>query len=124
MSRAPSRSRSRLPANVTVLQPSLFSPSGGSAGTLQARFEAFHAEHPDVYAEFKRAAYRLLRAGVRHYGAKAIFEFLRYQRAISGRDVGEPWKLNNNYHSRYARLLIDEDPRFAEILEVRALKTA
>lgn len=106
-----------------IEQPALFSLSGGGK-TLQAKFEAFHGAHPDVYAEFKKIAYQLLALGVRHYGAGAIFEVMRFNRTVSGRDIGEPFKLNNVYRSRYARLLIDEDPTFAGFFETRALKTA
>ena len=31
--------------------------------------------------------------------------------------------MNNNYHSRYARKLISEDPGFASFFELRKLQT-
>lgn len=109
-----------MPAKLNVQQPALF-PAGDS---LSARFAAYHEAHPDIYREFRQMAYRLHRAGIRHYGAKAIFEAMRYHRAVSGRD-SDGFKLNNVYVSRYARLLADEDPRrFADFFEFRVLRSA
>ena len=97
-------------------------PDTGAEG-LEARFQAYHREHPEVYREFRQAAEQLLCRGIRHYGAKAIMEVVRFHRAVSGEGPGEPFKINNNYTSRYARLLQSDDPRFSEFFETRELKT-
>jgi hypothetical protein len=109
---------------------SVFPGEGGevmSAGTdeqtIQARFETWIERHPDVYQEFKRIAESLLAHRRTHYGAKAIMEVLRYHRIVSGADETEPFKINNNYSSRIARKLMDEDERFVGFFETRELKT-
>lgn len=101
-----------------VAQASLFLP------TIQERFEAFHRLHPEVYVEFKRIAGDLSARGCQHYGAKAIMEVIRFHRAMNGRDDIEEFKINNNFSSRYARMLMDEDGRFATFFEIRELRAA
>jgi len=91
--------------------------------TIQDRFEQFDTTHPEIYREFKRRAYQLWDAGRRHYGAKGIMEAVRFHTALSGADI-EPFKINNNYISRYVRKLIDEDKRFTHFFELRVLRAA
>lgn len=91
--------------------------------TIEERFARFLELHPEVYAEFKKIACDLLVRGKQHYGAKAIMEVIRYHRAISGQDEKEPFKINNNWTSRLARKLMDEDARFTDFFETRELKT-
>lgn len=96
-----------------------------SKRSLQQRFEHFHDGHPEIYSEFRLIAHEIYaaRGGEGHYGAKAIMEVIRYHRVLSGRDRSEPFKINNSYISRYARLLIDEDKRFAHFFETRPLRS-
>jgi hypothetical protein len=94
-----------------------------SEESIQVRFEAWIARHPDVYQEFKRIAESLLSVKRTRYGAKAIMEVLRYHRTISGQDETEPFKLNNIYSSRLARKLMEEDARFIGFFETRNLRT-
>ena len=90
--------------------------------SIQERFVNFDAQHPEIYCEFKRRALQLWNAGRMHYGAKSIMEAVRFHSAVSGKDI-EPFKINNNYISRYARKLIDEDGRFCDFFELRELRT-
>ena len=83
-------------------------------------FIAYHHKNPHVYAAFRTIALRLYERGVRHYGAKAIMEIVRYETII--RAQTEPLKTNNNYTSRYARLLATNDSRFADFFEFRTLR--
>jgi hypothetical protein len=90
--------------------------------SIQERFEHFDQAHPEIYEEFRAIAHDLLRRGRSHYGSKAILEVIRYNRILSGKD--EKFKINNNYSSRYARKLMEEDERFRGFFEVRELKSA
>jgi hypothetical protein len=92
--------------------------------SIQERFESWCARHPDVYEEFKKIACQLLDKRRKRYGAKAIVEVIRYHRAISGADETEPFKVNNNFTSRLARKLVDEDERFTDFFELRELRAA
>ena len=62
----------------------------------------------------------LYNAGVRHYGAKCLFEVLRFETIIRGRD--DAFKINNSYVSRYSRLLMANDRRFDGFFAVRELR--
>lgn len=91
---------------------------------IQEQFERFHALHPEIYAEFRQIALKLLQHGRSHYGSKAILEVIRYHRALSGKGETELFKINNNYSSRYARKLMEEDERFDHFFELRELRSA
>ena len=95
----------------------------GKEISLDARFAAFHASHPEVFVEFCRLARQLREKGYRRYSAKGLFEVLRFRTAIDGRP-GDEWKLNNNYSSRYSRMLLERDTSFVGFFETRVLKTA
>jgi hypothetical protein len=94
--------------------------------TIQAKFEEFHRAHPEVYGKVVEMAWTLKQqrdAGrCKWVSIGAIWERLRSDWLFAGRD-SEGYKLNNNYRSRYARLLIADFPEFAEIIETRELQS-
>ena len=101
-----------------TLQASLFAPS------IDSRFQAFHARHPDVYEYLVSFAYQAIDAGRTRIGIGMLFEVLRWEWTITGLpDDAELWKLNNNYRSRYARLIMADHPELDGLFEVRELKT-
>lgn len=102
-----------------VTQPSLLL----AASRAEERFQAFHRAHP-VYREFARRALALHARGWRHFGAKAIFEALRYDTALGAGPEEAPYRLNNNLVSRYSRMLTDEHPELRGFFEQRVLRSA
>jgi len=88
---------------------------------LEAKFQEFHAENPQVYTALRDRALQLRRKGWNHYGIKAIVEVVRFHRALETTDPD--FKLNNNYSSRYARILMDEEPELAGFFQTRELKS-
>ena len=90
--------------------------------SIQERFEAFDAAHPEVYRLFKQYAEAAMRAGFTRYSASAIFERIRWFHHIEKGD--REFALNNYFRSRYPRKLAAEDPRFVDFFEFRALKSA
>ncbi len=89
--------------------------------TLQQRFLEFHRANPHVFEAFARAARSLKEGGRQRYGAKCIVERMRFHSGIV--TEGGPFKLNNSFVSRLARLLLQEFPgEFDAFLELRALK--
>jgi hypothetical protein len=90
--------------------------------SIQRRFEAFHDAHPQVYAGLVILARQGDRAGRTKIGMKMLFEVLRWEWVIAGLpDDAEEWKLNNNYTSRYARLIMEQEPDLVGIFETREL---
>ena len=87
------------------------------APSIQERFEAFHAAHPEVYAELVRLAREA--RGCRRLGVRALWERMRWSLMIERE--GE-YKLNDHFPSRYARLLAKEYPELGEMFEMRELR--
>ena len=109
------------------LQPSLFealpqvvTPVVDRNASIQERFEAFHRANPHVYDRIVKLAIELKRRGRKHFGMKALFEFLRFTYALQ--TSGDEFKLNNIYTSRYARLVMDSVPELNGFFETRELK--
>lgn len=95
-------------------------PNVSREATIQERFEAFHRTNPQVYAALRGLALQMLGNGVRQYGIKGLFEILRWQYALQTK--GEPFKLCNDYTSRYARLLVKLNPELDGFFELRGLR--
>ena len=95
------------------------------ATPIQAQFEAFHTRHPEVYADLVRLASRArVTAGRDRIGIGMLFEVLRWEWTLAGLpDDAEESKLNNNYRSRYARLIMADHPQLDGLFEIRELKT-
>ena len=90
--------------------------------TIQQRFESFHALNPWVARQLERMTADCAEQGFRHIGIGMLFEVLRYRYGAATR--GDVFRLNNNFRSRYVRLLIEEHPEWTHLFEVRALRAA
>lgn len=102
--------------------PSLFDAAPTRPMTLDERFALFHRENPAVYAEFVRLARQALLAGRDRIGAKMIAERIRWDLFIAHGDDGP--KVNNSFVSRYARLVMSQEPDLAGIFKTRELRSA
>lgn len=90
-------------------------------GTIQERFEAFHEANPHVYRNLVRLARAFREKNPkRRIGIGALFEILRWQYAIQ--TDGDDYKLNNNFRSRYVRLIEAQEPDLRGAFEKRALR--
>lgn len=87
--------------------------------TPKEKFEEFHRENPHVYRELRQLALDLVEFGHERIGIGMLFEVLRWQRAL--RTTDDDFKLNNNYRARYARLLMEREPRLAGKFEIRQI---
>lgn len=93
------------------------------AEQLDAEVVQFMRDNPTVYPKFRMLAVKLKAKGIDRWGAKAIWEVLRYEMALKSVTTGEKYALNNNFTSRFARKLMDEEPdEFAGFFETRSLK--
>lgn len=89
---------------------------------IEVDFWAFHTAHPEVYEELREMALRLRRQGRKHYGIKALYEIVRFNKAISARSSAD-WKLNNNFTSLYARLLMQKESSLKDFFRTRVRRT-
>jgi hypothetical protein len=90
--------------------------------SIQARFEAFHDAHPEVYDELVALARDAVRAGRSRIGVGMLWEVLRWNRTLRGVEDPSGFKLNDHYRSRYARLIMEREHDLAGIFEVRELR--
>jgi len=88
--------------------------------TIDAQFEEFHRNNPEVYEELVRLARQMKARGHKRIGIKMLWEVLRWERAMKTTDQTE-WKLNNNYTSRYARLIMENEPDLKGFFVTRGL---
>lgn len=93
-------------------------PRQGS--TIEDDFWRFHRENPHVYVRLVELARTWRRRrGSRRLGIGMLFEVLRWEVAM--RTTGEDFKLNNNYRSYYARLIMQREPDLAGVFDTRRL---
>lgn len=92
-------------------------------GTIQEAFERFHAEHPEVETYLIALAHEVKRKGHQRYGIGALWERLRWHFQIEI-GLGDDFKLNNNFRSRYARKIMHEHPDLDGFFEIRELRAA
>lgn len=88
--------------------------------SIEERFRLFHEQNPWVYREIVYMAMTAKQLGRKRIGMKQIFEVIRWNHAI--KTQGENVKLNNNYSSRYARLIERQEPDLRDLFETRELK--
>lgn len=107
----------------TYETPSLFPALQSTRGqyeTIDHRFRAFHTANPWIADELEKLADVEYRHGDGRIGIKYLIEVLRwnYRRATTG----QPFRISNDYSSRYARLLVDRRPEFVTLFETRELR--
>lgn len=122
----------------TLVQASLFDPPAlppppeppraltrsdttDEARTATQKFWQFHRANPDVYVQLVRLARQMRARGRAQYGIGSLFEVLRWHRALE--TEGDPFKLNNNWRSRYARLIAAQEPDLSDFFETRQLRS-
>lgn len=99
-------------------------PTPPGPDSIATQFSRFHTANPGVYNGLVRLARQAKAAGRDRIGIGMLFEVLRWEwitGALSPDD--EAWKLNNNYRSRYARLIQEREPDLTDIFETRTLRS-
>ena len=84
----------------------------------EARFLAFHAQNPQVFALFARFAREARDAGLQHYSAQAIIERIRWHCDVEIRGAWS-FKIDHYFRTKYARLLVETDPSYTGFFEFR-----
>jgi hypothetical protein len=107
----------------TYEAPTLFpawQTTTGKFETIDEKFRAFNDANPWVADELEKLADVEYRNGDGRIGIKYLIEVLRwnYRRATTG----QPFRIDNDFTSRYARLLVDRRPEFADLFETRTLR--
>ena len=92
--------------------------------TRADKFHEFHAKNPQVISQLEEIANMTIKSGQEHFSINYLFEVVRYLAWTKTNDVYSDFKLNNNYRSHYARLMIERNPKMAKIIKTRALRSA
>ena len=101
--------------------PALVVPEYEREATIAERFAAFHAANPHVADALEKLAGQWLAIHPR-VGVKALVERLRWESGIQTH--GGAYRINNDYTSHYARLLIERHPSWGDRINVRELRAA
>jgi predicted metal-dependent hydrolase len=88
-------------------------------GTIQEQFEEFHRRNPHVYRLIYGLARKYKLSGNKRCGMKMLWETLRFNSGVETH--GNEYKLNNNFTSRYSRMLLEE-PDMHGFFKVRTLR--
>jgi hypothetical protein len=91
-------------------------PNSITSGPVD-KFFHFHRQNPHVYQGLEKFALMAKQAGKKKWGIKGIYERLRWETEIE--TGGDGFKLNNNYTSRYARLLMEKNEELEGFFEIR-----
>lgn len=90
--------------------------------TIQQRFEQFHADNPQVLATLERETQRWLDLGHSRVGVGFLWERMRW--VLHVEVTGPAPKLNDHFRSRYVRLMVARHPEWADVFELRELRSA
>jgi hypothetical protein len=94
--------------------------------TIQEAFEDYHRANPQVYAELVEMARKARAEGAERLAIGMLWEVLRWRHKtyLPRRDPSqEVYMLNDHYRSRYARLIMDQEPELDGLFEIRRLRS-
>jgi hypothetical protein len=89
--------------------------------SIQDAFTDWLTENKPVVDAVIRYAREARAAGYKHYGIKAVVERVRWHFHVERKEQAD-FKINNNYTSRLARLLMSLEPELKGMFELRKLK--
>lgn len=89
---------------------------------FRADFGRWLTQHWFIYEEFERRAFKLWKSGRRHYGARSIWETMRYDSAIG--ELDGDFKLNDHRPPCLARLVMLMNPTMKDFFETRVAPTS
>ena len=93
------------------------------AKSIDARFRAFHDGNPQVYTLLVTLAREARDKGHNRISIGMLWEVVRWNRLVAVLDTSSRYELNDNYRSRYARLIMEQEPDLDGIFEVRELRS-
>jgi hypothetical protein len=75
---------------------------GSRFDQMRDECQRFHEAHPEVWDEFVRLAFIAINRGHKSYGARTVWEVLRWNAGV-GDGSEDSFKLNDHYPPFYAR---------------------
>ena len=104
-------------------------PAIAGKPSIAERFADFDARHPEIWAAYVRFSREVYQSKAKEdrcmvrYGIAAITERIRWHYMVE-RDSAEPFKVNNNFRSLYARKLVKTFPEMGAMFTLRNLRAA
>lgn len=84
-------------------------------------FAEFHRRNPWVVEELEKIAWEMLKHGHRKLGVQQLIEIFRWE--TRRQTISHNFKINNNFASRYARMMLDRNPHWGQVFELRRLRS-
>jgi hypothetical protein len=88
---------------------------------IDREFLAYHEANPHVFDKIVSYTFHLRLAGRKRYGIAAIIERVRWDYATSTSEDDKGFKINNDFRSRYARLIEQKYPELKGFFKTRAI---
>lgn len=76
---------------------------------LDELFLEFHRNNPHVYTTLVRLARKAKEHGADKLGIEYVFNIARWELMLETKSDNDVFKLNNNYKSRYSRLIMERE---------------
>lgn len=93
----------------------------GRRPPIDVRFAEFHRRNPHIFDLLLELALQAVKVQPsRKLSIAMLYEAARYSRLIS---TGDAFKLNNDFRSRYTRLLEEREPRLRGRFETRRIRS-
>ncbi len=99
------------------MQTDIFTPPS----TIDQAFWNFHRKNPQVYKKLVEMTEHAKGINKRKIGMKMLFEVIRWEHLVHTRS--DDFALNNNYTSRYVRIISEAHPELADMFETRRIKS-
>lgn len=93
-----------------------------SGNSIDEQFMEFHVANPHVYRNLVRLAREAKSQGCKKIGMKFLIERLRWEYIVKTNHAASEYAINNNYTSRYARMIMDTCPDLQGFFETRRLR--
>jgi hypothetical protein len=87
---------------------------------IHDRFLEFHKANPHIYRGLVDLSRAWKQSGRDRLGIAMLWERFRWELAME--TSGDLFKLNNDYRSHYARLIMEQEPDLEGIFETRRLR--
>lgn len=102
--------------------PTVYLPPRPPESVIDQRFLDFHTRNPHVYNHLVQLAREAKQGGCMRIGIKMLWEVVRWKMTC---DLGgdQNFKLPNSYHSRYARLIMQQESDLSDIFMTRPLRS-
>lgn len=91
--------------------------------SIDSDFLAFHQSNPHIYDELVRLAREARARGHQKLGIGMLWEVMRWNKFVMTTPTNDEFKLNNNFRSRYARIIMENEPELSSLFETRSLRS-